>query len=122
MQRDPVREAQVYRRSSAYRSAFHRPAAHIAKGVRAIAGLRALLFSRRDAYREALGARAARICLADLHRFCHAQHTTHVVGDPYGSAQLEGRRQVWLRIEGYLRMTPEHLRQRVVRGYEEDEG
>ena len=39
--------------------------------------------------------------LADLERFCHANSTTHVEGDSHGTAQLEGRRQVWLRIQGY---------------------
>lgn len=49
------------------------------------------------------------VVLADLARFCHAQDTTHVVGDPQGSAQLEGRRQVWLRIQGHLRLTDEQV-------------
>ena len=49
------------------------------------------------------------IVLADLAKFCHAQDTTHVVGDSHGSAQLEGRRQVWLRIQSYLGLTDEQI-------------
>ena len=43
--------------------------------------------------------------LADLERFCHANSTTHVEGDSHGTAQLEGRRQVWLRIQGYRNLS-----------------
>lgn len=53
------------------------------------------------------------IVLADLERFCHARHdqTTFVLDDPTGrdQAQLEGRRQVYLRLSGYLAMTPLEL-------------
>lgn len=30
-------------------------------------------------------------------------------GDTHGSAQLEGRRQVWMRIQGFLRMTEDDI-------------
>ncbi len=51
------------------------------------------------AYKRTFGGQPADEVLADLRRFCHADTTTHVVGDTHGSAQLEGRRQVWLRIQ-----------------------
>ena len=54
------------------------------------------------------------LLLSDLERFCHAQATTHVFdeqgrSDPLASAQLEGRRQVWLRLVSYVEMRDEEL-------------
>lgn len=50
------------------------------------------------------------IVLADLERFCHARddQTTYVDEDPTGraQAQLEGRRQVYMRLRAYIAMTP----------------
>ena len=63
--------------------------------------LRDALLARAQAYREAFSGERASEVLADLERFCHANSTTHVEGDSHGTAQLEGRRQVWLRIQGY---------------------
>lgn len=68
------------------------------------------LFARRRAYRAVFrdpvhGA----VVLADLARFCHAIKTTHVPGDTHGTAQLEGRRQVWLRLQETLRLSDEQL-------------
>jgi len=56
-------------------------------------------------YRGAFEGNHGERVLADLATFCHASKTTHVMGDPYGSAQLEGRRQVWLRIREGLDLT-----------------
>ncbi len=67
------------------------------------------LLVRRDAYRQAFTGPRGRVVLADLERFCHARTTTHVVGDTHGSAQLEGRRQVWLRIQAMLRLDEEDI-------------
>lgn len=66
------------------------------------------VFQQRSGPEGALSAACA-IVLADLAKFCHAQDTTHVVGDAHGSAQLEGRRQVWLRIQSYLGLTDEQV-------------
>ena len=66
---------------------------------------------RHRAYKRTFEGREAALVLADLARFCHAQATTHVVNDTHGSAQLEGRRQVWLRIQGYLRLDEAALNQ-----------
>lgn len=81
--------------------------------------------TRRRAYRRAFWStgRDGEVVLADLARFCHATATTHVPGDPCGTAQLEGRRQVWLRIQEYLRLQDgelEELRRRAA--HEEGEG
>jgi sigma54-dependent transcription regulator len=72
-------------------------------------GWLAFFVSRRAAYQEVFRGAARAVVLADLAQFCHAQATTHVIGDTHGSAQLEGRRQVWLRIRGYLALSDDEL-------------
>ena len=66
-------------------------------------------YIRRHSYHSVFAGPAAKIVLNDMARFCHAQKTTHVEGDPCGTAQLEGRRQVWLRVQEYLRLTESDL-------------
>lgn len=63
--------------------------------------LRDTLLARGQAYKEVFDGERAKTVLDDLARFCHANSTTHVEGDSHGTSQLEGRRQVWLRIQGY---------------------
>lgn len=46
--------------------------------------------------------------LADLARFCRANKTTFHT-DARAHAVLEGRREVWLRIQEYLNLSPEQL-------------
>lgn len=70
------------------------------------------------AYRQLFRGVAGRTVLDDLARFCHANTTVHVVGDTHGSAQLEGRRQVWLRIQQALRLTDDKL-QEIAEGMED---
>ena len=58
--------------------------------------------------------RDALIVLQDLMKFCHAQQTTACFDDalkldPLASAQLEGRRQVWLRVSQSLFANDEDL-------------
>lgn len=48
------------------------------------------------------------IVLRDLAKFCRANDTTFHP-DPRVHAALEGRREVWLRIQQYLELTPEQL-------------
>lgn len=67
------------------------------------------LHERSKAYRTAFEGVDAEKVLADLERFCHANATTHVEGDSHGTAQLEGRRQVWLRIQGYRDLNLEQI-------------
>tara|TARA_B100000809_G_scaffold260702_1_gene308141 strand:+ start:639 stop:887 length:249 start_codon:yes stop_codon:yes gene_type:complete len=64
--------------------------------------VRDLLIERSQAYKQTFDGELGGKVMADLERFCHANTTTHVVGDSHGTAQLEGRRQVWLRIQGYI--------------------
>lgn len=50
---------------------------------------------------------ASRTVLADLEQFCKANDTTMRSNDPYELARNEGRRQVWLRIQRALNLSPE---------------
>lgn len=65
------------------------------------------------------------VVLHDLERFCHAgpNQTTHVYSaeDPHGrdSAELEGRRQVYMRIRGRVTLTAEE-EARIVAAFKED--
>ena len=59
------------------------------------------VLAKAQAYKSVFSGEHARTVLDDLGRFCHANSTTHVEGDSHGTAQLEGRRQVYLRIQGY---------------------
>lgn len=47
--------------------------------------------------------------MIDLARFCRANETCVVKGDRDASLVLEGRREVWLRIQQHLGLTPEQL-------------
>jgi len=49
------------------------------------------------------------IVLEDLARFCRANESCVVPGDRDRSLVLEGRREVWLRIQQHLHLTPEQL-------------
>lgn len=48
------------------------------------------------------------IVLADLARFCRA-HISTAAPDPYVAARLDGRREVWLRVQNHLHLSPETL-------------
>lgn len=50
----------------------------------------------------------AQAVLADLYKFCRAGESTFNV-DPRLEARLDGRREVWLRIQHHLRLSPEQL-------------
>ena len=62
------------------------------------------LRDRTVAYKLAFGSPAGQEVLADLARFCRANETTFHT-DPRLHASLEGRREVWLRIQQHLNMT-----------------
>lgn len=66
--------------------------------------MREILIERSQAYKQTFKGEPASKVMADLERFCHVNTTTHVDGDSHGTSQLEGRRQVWLRIQGYLNL------------------
>ena len=50
----------------------------------------------------------ARVVLKDLAKFCKANKTSFHT-DPYVSAALEGRREVWLRIMKHNNLTADEL-------------
>jgi len=50
----------------------------------------------------------AKAVLKDLAKFCRANETAFHP-DPRIHAVLEGRREVWLRIQNYLNLNPEEL-------------
>lgn len=54
------------------------------------------------------GSEAARFVLQDLAKFCRAHETTFNA-DPRAHAVLEGRREVWLRIQNNLELNSEQL-------------
>ena len=66
--------------------------------------LRDLLVLRHQDYARTFDGPVAERVLADLARFCRAGESTFHP-DPRVHAVLEGRREVWLRIQKYLRLT-----------------
>lgn len=58
------------------------------------------VFDRKSPYTETV--------LKDLARFCRAHESTFKP-DPRAHAVLEGRREVWLKIQEYLQMTVEEI-------------
>lgn len=66
------------------------------------------LRNRRGAYQAAFTSPAGEMVLEDLAKFCRANETTFSA-DPRVSAMLEGRREVWLRIQQHLGLTSEQL-------------
>lgn len=66
-----------------------------------------LLARRKTDYELTFGTPHGKRVLADIARFGHALKTTMVEGK--ASAELEGRRQVFLRIRGFLDMQHEDI-------------
>lgn len=66
-----------------------------------------LVMRRRD-YQLAFKSPAGQAVLLDLAKFCRADETCFQE-DPRLHAVLEGRREVWLRIQKHLNLTPEQL-------------
>jgi hypothetical protein len=65
---------------------------------------------RRTCYIRTFQGPLAEEVLADLARFCRANETTFHP-DPRVEARLDGRREVWLRIQRHLQLTDEQLYQ-----------
>lgn len=66
------------------------------------------LFRRRTAYVKTFDGPVAEEVLADLARFCRA-HKPTFHPDPRVAAQLDGRREVWLRIQQHLQLSDDDL-------------
>ena len=50
----------------------------------------------------------ARIVLEDLAKFCRAHEST-ANKDPHVASRLDGRREVWLRIQHHLKLDSEYI-------------
>lgn len=76
----------------------------------AVAKAKEFVFSRKQAYQQTFNSenRFNKAVLKDLAKFCRANKSTFNT-DPRAHAVLEGRREVWLRIEQHLHLTPEQL-------------
>jgi hypothetical protein len=57
------------------------------------------------AYGIVFGSPSGQIVLTDLVAFCRASETCYVAGDTHATAMLEGRREVFLRIQQYSKLT-----------------
>jgi hypothetical protein len=79
-------------------------------GSEAYERARRFLMTRGTVYRRLfdIQSRDAQDVLRDLARFCRAhQSTAHV--DPHAAARLDGRREVWLRIQSHLQLSDDDL-------------
>lgn len=67
-----------------------------------------VLLERQYAYRKTFEGPLAAVVLKDLARFCRAHESTF---DQNQKTQdnLEGRREVWLRLQHHLKLTPDQL-------------
>jgi hypothetical protein len=70
--------------------------------------LRIALNDRRYAYQKTFNGPPAEIVLKDLARFCRAHHSTFNPNDR-AHVLAEGRREVWLRLQHHLKLTPDQL-------------
>lgn len=70
--------------------------------------LRAVFSTRQQQYKQTFKGPVAEEVLKDLARFCRA-NTSTFHEDARLHAMAEGRREVWLRIQNHLRLTPDEL-------------
>lgn len=73
-----------------------------------VQALKDYLVTRRQAYVQTFAGPVPEKVLKDLARFCRARETT-VHPDDRMTYVLEGRREVWLRIQQHLRLSDEEL-------------
>lgn len=78
------------------------------KVVEGVRELLAFLTQRKRAYQLTFRSPSGAEVLEDLAKFCRANDTCFHE-DPRLHAVLEGRREVWLRIQQHLNLTPEEL-------------
>lgn len=70
--------------------------------------LRVALGERRHAYQMTFRGPLGEVVLKDLARFCRAHESTFQT-DPRAHALAEGRREVWLRLQNHLKLSPDEL-------------
>lgn len=68
-----------------------------------------LTLFRKNAYQKTFNNPEGRKVLADLRRFCRATSPTADVNNERATYLLEGRREVWLRIQSHLNLTDEQM-------------
>ena len=75
-----------------------------------INAIKQLIVRRRTAYTSVFNVESqfTQLVLRDLAKFCRAHESTFHK-DPRIHASLEGRREVWLRIEQYLNLNSEEI-------------
>jgi hypothetical protein len=73
-----------------------------------LAQVRRALWRRRHNYQVTFRSPPGQAVLRDLARFCRA-HKSTFHEDPRAHAMLEGRREVWLRIESHLHLSQDEL-------------
>lgn len=64
---------------------------------------------RQSAYKRVFSSPEGRKVLADLRRFCRATVPTADVNNVQATYLLEGRREVWCRIQAHLQLTDEDV-------------
>lgn len=69
---------------------------------------RGFLKQRQTAYQRTFAGVSGEIVLRDMAKFCRAHDTTFHL-DERASAVLQGRNEVWLRIQQHLKLTDEQL-------------
>jgi hypothetical protein len=70
--------------------------------------LRAIFSTRQQQYKQIFKGPVAEEVLRDLARFCRANVSTFSENDRI-HAVAEGRREVWLRIQNHLQLSPDEL-------------
>lgn len=68
-----------------------------------------MIFRRKHAYQKTFNNPEGRKVLADLRRFCRATLPSADVANVQTTYLLEGRREVWLRIQSHLQLTDEDV-------------
>lgn len=64
---------------------------------------------RKHSYQMFKQMEEGQVFLRDLSKFCRANETCVIPGDRDKTLVLEGRREVWLRIQNHFGLTPEEL-------------
>jgi len=73
-----------------------------------VARAKAILFRRQQAYQTVFAGPVGELVLADLAKFCRANNSTFHA-DPRVAANLDGRREVFIRIQRHLNLSDEQL-------------
>lgn len=68
-----------------------------------------VLLERKRSYQAAFASPRSQSALIDLAAFCKANVSCVVLGDRDATLVAEGRREVWLRIQEHLQLTPEQM-------------